>query len=544
MMDYIKSLLHRLQQYSSSLDQKEIFLDQPWILIDDTGDRHNYIFERSGNLIFSINGKVTNGSWRYITASKALLITSSGEQFLLKSVFVDKGLMFLKLDGSPDKPWIFANENLIPDLDIQRYLLNVLIRKMQLTRCKINGETAFSREESGSNIYYDKDVQLLNTKIRYVDGKNAVIRDGKIVRVFYTEIYSSDKGRLSVEQSSANVVNVGDFVYMKDFIAPDGFYQISKKTEWIISSGKIVEIKSKTKNLAILISVILIGGILSSVFYFSFTSNDNLPKKITVTPTDSIISSSYTVQEFKDQIIKRFGYVAAKDFDKAAEVYSETVNDYYGTRKVKKTYVAQKLNDYWGKHDAYIFLMLDTSSVSVVQDSGITKITCNATDWFEDKESRIPMIYQLGYSFTLNKDMKIMEEHAKIISQVIDSVRLLHLPDNSSLAELRTNGNSVYLNAIFKELNSDLLSPAYKQETKSALVKTLGEEVNVYIKGDTATNAMDIQFFSNNLILKQMLFDKILNFIMDSSGKMIGIVVILNEVYTPVATDTTISYSN
>jgi hypothetical protein len=81
MIDYIKNLLTRLQQYSSSLDQKEVFIDQPWILINDSGERHNYIFERNGNLIFSINGKVTNGSWRYIVASKALLITSSGEQF-------------------------------------------------------------------------------------------------------------------------------------------------------------------------------------------------------------------------------------------------------------------------------------------------------------------------------------------------------------------------------------------------------------------------------------------------------------------------------
>jgi hypothetical protein len=433
--------------------------------------------------------------------------------------------MFLKPDGSSDKPWIFANENLIPDLDIQRYLLNVLIRKMQLTRCTINGETAFSREENGSIIYYDKDVQPLNTKIRYFDGKNAVVRNGKIVRIFYTEIYSSDKGKLYVEQNSASVVNVGDAVYINGFNATDGIYQISKKTAWVISSGKIVEIKSKVNISTIVLAVIFIAGILCLHFYFSFTSNNNSQKNVTVTRTDSIISPSLTAENFKNEIIKRFGYLAAKDFEDAADVYSDTVNNYYGKRNVNKAYVTQQLAKYWGQHTADIFLMLDTSSLSVVQGSNTTRITCNATDWFEDKESKIPMIYQLGYSFILNNNMKIIEEHAKIISQVVDSVKLLHLPDNSSLSELRTNGNSVYLNAIFNDLNSNFLSSGYKEEAKWALITTLGEEFTVYSQDGTGTTAMNIRLFANNLIIKQMLYNKILNFIMDASGRITGVVV-------------------
>lgn len=540
MIDYIKNLLTRLQQYSSSLDEKEVFIDQPWILINDIGERHNYIFERSGNLIFSINGKVTNGSWRYIAASKALLITTSGEQFLLKNAFIDKGLMFLKLDGSPDKPWIFANENLIPDLDIQRYLFNVLIRKMQLTRCTINGETAFSKEVNGSDIYYDKDVQPLNTVIKYVDGRNAIVRNGRIVRIFYTEIYSSDKGNLYVEQNSASVVNVGDAVYLNGVNAKDGTYQISKKKSWVISNGKIVEIKSKVSILTILIFIILFG-ILCSFFYSLFTSNIDSNKNVTVTPTDSIISPSFTEQDYKNGIIKRFNYLAAKDFNEAAKIYSDTVNSYYGKKNVSKAFVTEKLTDYWGKHTTDIFLMLDTSSISVVQNPNATKISCNATDWFEDKDSKVPMIYQVSYSFTLNKNIKIIEEDAKINSQVIDSLKLLHLPENSSLIELRTNGNSAYFNAIFNDLNSDFLSPGYKNETKWALVKTLVEDFNVYVQDTSGTTAMNIQLFSNNLILQQMLFKKVLNFIMDASGRITGIVVELGNNYSSVA-DTVLEF--
>lgn len=525
MIDYIKNLLPRLQQYSSSLDHKEIFVEQPWILIDENGERHNYIFERNGNLLLSINGTVTNGRWRYIAASKAMVITTSGKDFLLKQAFVDKGMMFLKLDGSPDNPWVFANENLIPDLDIQRYLLNVLIKKMQLERSSILGETVFSKQENGSYIYYDKDVQPLNKDIKYYDGKNAIMRNGRIVRTFYTEIYSTDKGQVYVEQGSASEVNVYDRVYMNGVPAPDGFYQISKKVGWVIAEGKIIEIKSKVNIYPIFIVGIISLG-LCLLFYYSFKTQ-NKPEKSIATKTDSIIPPSFSVQDFKNQIIKRFNYVASKNFDSVADIYSDTVNNYYGKRSVDRLFVWGKLHDYWQEHYRYVFLLLDTSSLSVVQNSDKTNITCNATDWYEDKESKIPMIYELGYSFTLNKNMKIIEEHAKINSQVIDSVKLLHLPYNSSLAELRTNSNAEYLDAIFNDLNSDLLGSDYKEEIKRALVTTLGKDFIVYTQDNTAS-AMNIRLFSNNLILKQMLFNKILNFITDASGRITGVLVELS----------------
>jgi hypothetical protein len=524
MIDYIKNLLPRLQQYSSSLDHKEIFVEQPWILIDENGMRHNYIFERNGNLILSINGKVTNGSWRYIAASKALLIASD-EQFLLKHAFVDKGLMFLKLDGSPDKPWIFANENLIPDLDIQRYLLNVLIKKMQLQNCTVNGKPAFVKkyDNNGTSIYYDEGIQPLNTEVKDEDGKNKIIRNGKIVRAFYTEIYLSDKGQIYVEQQFFTGVNIYDSVYLNGLKAPDGTYQITEKVAWIVSDGKIIEIKAKnnTSNIFILL---VIGLIVYSLIYFAVRSSSSTSEKTIATALHRILPPQFSIQDYKQQIIKRFNFIEAKDFDSAAEIYSDTINNYYGKKNVDRLFVWGKLYDYWQEHYRYVFLLLDTSSLSVVQKSDKTYITCNATDWYEDKESKIPMIYEVGYSFTLNKNMKIIEERANINSQVIDSVKLLHLPYNSSLAELRTTSNSKYLDAIFNDLNSEL-DPDYKEQIKWTLVTTLGEGFSIYTQDSNTPIVMNILRFSNTLILKQVLFNKILNFIMDASGRITGVVV-------------------
>jgi len=65
MLDYIKNLLPRLQQYSKTLDHIELFVDQPWILRFGTGERYLYIFQRGGNLVVTINGIVTKGNWEY-----------------------------------------------------------------------------------------------------------------------------------------------------------------------------------------------------------------------------------------------------------------------------------------------------------------------------------------------------------------------------------------------------------------------------------------------------------------------------------------------
>lgn len=116
MKQYLQNLIPRLQQFSKSLDKKELFVDKPWVLIDEEGSRHQYIFERRGNLIMSFNGQVIQGSWRYIPASNALLINRRVDELLLKNAFVYNGIMLLRMDNYNDTPpLIFANEAIIPD---------------------------------------------------------------------------------------------------------------------------------------------------------------------------------------------------------------------------------------------------------------------------------------------------------------------------------------------------------------------------------------------------------------------------------------------
>ncbi len=122
MLVWLKNLLPRLESISKSLDQQELFIDQPWIFTDESGNRHQYIFMRSNELVLSVNGSVIMGTWKYISAAKSLLIDTTVEKLLLKHAFIDEGVLILKKDGTADIPFILVNERVIPDLNLQDYL--------------------------------------------------------------------------------------------------------------------------------------------------------------------------------------------------------------------------------------------------------------------------------------------------------------------------------------------------------------------------------------------------------------------------------------
>ena len=66
MIDYIKNIIPRIQQFSSQLSKVEVFVDIPWTLIDENGNNHEYVFLTNHDLILSVNGKVTKGTWQLL----------------------------------------------------------------------------------------------------------------------------------------------------------------------------------------------------------------------------------------------------------------------------------------------------------------------------------------------------------------------------------------------------------------------------------------------------------------------------------------------
>jgi len=114
------------------------------VLIDEKSNKQQYIFERDGNLIMSFNGKVQYGKWRYIPAARSLVIDrGESDSLLLNHAFVNQGACILKKDGNMEDPWILVNENVVPDLDLEKYLYSLLPENKSIRKLELEGETLY-----------------------------------------------------------------------------------------------------------------------------------------------------------------------------------------------------------------------------------------------------------------------------------------------------------------------------------------------------------------------------------------------------------------
>lgn len=165
---FLKKISGQLKQFSKSLDKKSILIDQPWALIDDEFEMQKLIFKTDGQLIMSKNGSASTGSWEYLAIANSLLIDRGEDKILCKEEFIDEGILILRLDGTSDKYFALANENIIPDLDIQKYLNSkiqpVVTHSIQSAK-KINATNQNLKKfilNNGTPVYIDLKKNSLN----------------------------------------------------------------------------------------------------------------------------------------------------------------------------------------------------------------------------------------------------------------------------------------------------------------------------------------------------------------------------------------------
>lgn len=239
---FLNNLIPRLKEFSASLDRIEIFVDKPWVIIDENLNQQKYIFKRDGSLIMSLNGKVTIGKWEHLSSAQSLLIDRIQDKILLNQNFIDPGVMILKTDGLKDENFILANELIIPDLDITTYLKRLYYKNNNIATVKL---------KSGKILeVYNYTGILLRNKLT-IDGepvsdgqleleseKKLFVRDSKLVYMLETKKYETNKGTIYVEQRYASPEK-GDLVYQDNKPAPDGKYRLAFMYHIVVKNGKI-----------------------------------------------------------------------------------------------------------------------------------------------------------------------------------------------------------------------------------------------------------------------------------------------------------------
>jgi hypothetical protein len=247
MKQYVLNLIPRLKLFSESLDKKEIFLEKPWVFVDDNGNHQKYIFSKNGNLIMSLNGQVTMGKWEYLSSAKSLLIDRIQDKILLNQAFVDPAIMILKKDGQNEDYFFLANELLIPDLNITDY-----IRKAHYSKHNILGlplKDGKILEIMGYDGYIgNNQVSMEGVPIpdgffeSAKSGNKYWIKDSKIHRVLKRESFTTDKGEIVVEiDVEGRTIRKGDLAFQHDHPAIDGKYRLGFMHTIIIENGRVIK---------------------------------------------------------------------------------------------------------------------------------------------------------------------------------------------------------------------------------------------------------------------------------------------------------------
>lgn len=247
---YLQDIINRLAQFSEKLDNTTLFIDKPWVLIDSNSDYHKYIFKRNGELVMSLNGQVQVGKWEYLTAAKSILIDRIKDKVLLNQSFFDSAVMVLKIDGSNNQLFVLANETLIPDLDVKKYLQSLTYRKFNVITGRLeNGKTLEiyrgninSQPQIGMKATIDGE-EPQDGKYKSMDtGRYYEIRNGKVFRITQPFKYLTTDGiSLTIEQTYANSISVGDLVYINNQLAKTGKYKLGLLNVITVVNGVITK---------------------------------------------------------------------------------------------------------------------------------------------------------------------------------------------------------------------------------------------------------------------------------------------------------------
>ena len=301
MLPFVKNLLPRLKQYSKSLDQSSIFIDKPWIMIDENLDQHHYVFHKDGRLIMSLNGAVQIGTWEYLAGSNSLLIDRVKDKILLNQEFVQDDLMFLRKDGHGDTFFVLMNKNVIPDLNYEKYLKKCFIDIKGLKSFKSNDQKTFyatpkyvGAPNTNINYYspfddqiYDENLEPAQSGTIITKAKSLKVINGEIQSIYYPHDYKTDKNQvLTINQSRYDCLSIGDSVVDTSGNLVHGQFifkpTIIDNVKYLnVNDGVITEIREDNKTgIAILFSISFVF-IIFAIWAISAYNNNNNGSKTT-----------------------------------------------------------------------------------------------------------------------------------------------------------------------------------------------------------------------------------------------------------------------
>ncbi|MDR0368892.1 MAG: hypothetical protein LBH82_07140 [Bacteroidales bacterium] len=252
---YLKSIVKQMQRYSASLDKISILIDKPWALIDEEFEMQKLIFKKNKELILSKNGQVQIGKWDYFPEAKSLLIDRIVDKILCNEAFIDKGVLILRIDGTDNRFFILANENIVSDLDANRYLKDLRYQKLNIAEKRlVNGkilEIQRNSEFDGPQVGYSVTIDaepVQDGKYQLSKQEYFEIRKSRIYKILTETKYTNPDGQeIFIQQQYNSIITKGDYAFMYGKQIDNAILNFSKSKNLIIRDGIVIRLEWKNK---------------------------------------------------------------------------------------------------------------------------------------------------------------------------------------------------------------------------------------------------------------------------------------------------------
>lgn len=252
---YLQNIIKQLKKFSTTLEKVSAFIDKPWALIDEEFEVQKMIFKKDKQLILSKNGKVQIGAWDYFPEAKSILIDRNIDKILCNEVFIDNGIMILKQDGTENKFFVFVNENVVPDLDVNKYLKELRRQKLGIVETRLadgrvieiqRQETQTQLVTTGNRVFIEsQDIEDGKYLLAY-NRKLIEVKDGEITKILTEKRYITPDGfEFCLYQHYPDFIMAGDYISSSNISIDNGKINFSDSHDLIVSDGRVVRVESK-----------------------------------------------------------------------------------------------------------------------------------------------------------------------------------------------------------------------------------------------------------------------------------------------------------
>jgi hypothetical protein len=165
--------------------------------------------------------------------------------------------MILRKDGTENNFFILANENVVPDLDANRYLKELRYQKLKILETKLVDGRILEVQREYDNWHIPEVGFLVTEEAETIeDGKYQLenerqyfeVKGGKIFKILTETKYTNSRGQeIIIQQQDNTKITNGDYVFMFGVLVENAIIDFSKSKNLIVKDGIARYLEPKNK---------------------------------------------------------------------------------------------------------------------------------------------------------------------------------------------------------------------------------------------------------------------------------------------------------